>query len=338
MTQREIAKALGLSQITVSRVLNNSPLVTPETRQRVLELIEQSGYALNRNARNLVAGRKGALAVVFPGVESMAGAYFLPTLMGISEAVNARQYHIQTLCPEAAESPEATLAGLRGQVDGVLLFNIGGRGRENLADCLRRHNFPHVLIQYYSGSDSPYVTIDNELGGVLAARHLCGLGHRRLVYLGACGESSENTARREGFVRGCREVGVHLSARQLITPPTDDPTSLVAEWLAAPVDRRPTAVFTYSDRLARLVVFAVQARGGLVPRDLSVVGFDDARAYSLMVAPHLTTVRQTFRELGIEAVRKVLAGGEEAGVIPTAVAPELMVRGSSAPPAPEAAI
>ncbi len=338
VTQAQIAWRLGISQITVSRVLNNSPLVTEETRARILAEIGKAGYALNRNARNLAAKRTGTLAVVFPDPGSMGSIYFLSSLMGISEAVNERHLLMQILSTERGMKPAEVVDAARGQVDGFIVFNLVHRRgfARGMSERLRELAIPHVLIQSDKEGDSPHVTIDNRAGGRKAVAHLLELGHTRLGYIGPSGgDSHENRERREGLLEVCGEVGVTVESRWLVTATSETMASLLKEWMKSSASKRPTAFFTYSDHLARLMAFACQAEGLQVPGDLSLVGFDDLMAYSLMASPYLTTVRQPFKELGREAVKLVLDG--EVAPVGSAsmrrlIVPELVVRSSTGAP------
>ena len=338
VTQKVIAKKLGISQITVSRVLNQSPAVSPLTREMVLREMGKAGYTMNRNARNLVGKRKGTIGVVFPRIDNMGSIYFLPTLMGIGQGINAHHLLMHIVPSLDDTSPLEAVDGIRGQVDGFIIFNLGSRSDfvQAMAGHLRRQAIAHVLIQSYKGAGYPHVTIDNHMGGVKAAAHLLELGHSRLAYLGIGGVSDEDSERRDGFAQECEKSGAAFEPEwsSMLSKSSDMP-AVLGKWMRRRVAKRPSAFFTYSDRMARLLVFACEREGVKVPGDLSIVGFDDMPAYSMMTEPSLSTIRQPFLKLGLEAVRVVLDNAPDSGEDSAAacsIEPELMVRGTSGPP------
>ncbi len=326
LTQKQIADKLGLAQITVSRVLNNHPSVKPATRARVLAALGR-GYALNVNARNLVLGRSGRLALVIPD----AGAFkspFLPLVMaGIAGESRRRHYATFFVDMQSLARPEDAAGELRG-ADACIVFNFG-RMRPFLTPLLRvlkASRRPYVLAQSHGGGAGPVLSVDNVQGGVLAARHLLELGHRRLAFIGGT-RSPESMERRRGFARALRGAGLALRPGSAIQTDGLSGISGAAPALTQLLQLKPTGIFVYSDRIAPGLIYELLKCGLRVPDDISVVGFNDFQPFVTMFKPHLTTVRQPLPELGFAAVQMALDGPTPPGrrLLPTT----LVVRDST---------
>jgi len=331
-TQTEIARKLGLSQMTVSRVLNDSPLVTAATKQRVLGEMRKRGYALNVSARNLVSRRTGTIGVLVPGGLGMYSPTFLPALCGIGDEAGSRHLNMLLVTAEGWRDCRLKLGEAAPKTDGFIVFNFeefrpfAGR----ILKQLRERGKSVVLIQPFKPHHRvPYVTIDNESGGRQAAEHLIGLGHRRLGCIGLGYRSKEMDARLAGFLGGCRAAGIEVPDRW-ICQGTKPYTTSVAPFFSCLGSDLPTGIFAFSDRVARLVLYECAGRGISVPEELSVVGFNDD-AFAQMMLPHLTTIRQLLYEAGVEAVGRLLpvARGEDPVPLGLALEPALVVRDST---------
>ncbi|MBN1672471.1 MAG: LacI family DNA-binding transcriptional regulator [Kiritimatiellae bacterium] len=334
VTQKDIARRLRLSQMTVSRVLNGSPLVGEKTRRRVWREMERRGYRPNVSARNLVSQCRGAVAVVIPEPQSMYSFYFLPALEGISEVVNARGQNLLFVAIAGARDCAEKLPDAANRADAFIVFNFSEM-RPYLGailSVLREQGKRVITIQSYRGrAQAPYITIDNVLGGALATRHLAELGHRRIACVGLEYDSAETRARLKGYRTACAEAGLALDAGWVIPRFDRGRSGELRRLFAGTGAERPTAVFAMSDRVARVVMFECARAGCRVPEDVSVVGFNDDAPFVTMMHPHLTTVRQPLRELGRTAAERVLALGNGDGAAGENVilAPQLVEREST---------
>ncbi|WP_343227336.1 LacI family DNA-binding transcriptional regulator [Pseudoxanthomonas sp. PXM01] len=300
LTMADLAKVAGVSAITVSRALRDSPLVNAETRERVRQVAQQYGYAFNVSARNLKLRRSMTVAVVVemkPTVErQMSGPYPLDLLGGITQELTSTGYSVLLTSLQGGSLPNVQAA------DGVILLGQGAH--EDAMHAVQRWGRPMVVWGAVSRHESQVVVgSDNQRGGALAAERFIALGRRRPAFLGdpAHGEFAE---RLEGFAGAL--------ARHGITPLTPTVGSFTvgagAEAVHALLEAHPQvdALFAASDLLAIGAIRALIERGRRVPEDVSVIGYDDTPLGATYVPP-LTSVHQNFIDAGVLLARKVRA-------------------------------
>jgi len=321
----DVGRLAGVSHQTVSRVINGSPHVRPETRSRVLAAMEELGYRPNSVARALVTGRSNTLGVV-----SFDTTLYGPasTLFGIEQAAHEAGYFIIVASLKALNRSSVTDAveRLRRQgVDGILVI----APHEEAGDALL-HTHAHVpLVAVEAGPDGgvPVVAVDQAAGAVSATEHLLALGHETVWHVSGPPNFIESRQRFEGWRTTLQNAGAAV------------PDPLVGDWSPAAGyelgrrlsrDRSVTAVFVANDQMALGLLRAMHEAGREVPRELSVVGFDDIPEASFFLPP-LTTVRQDFNEMGTRSLRLLLRTIEtgEPASSGTLVPPELIVRAST---------
>ena len=294
----DVAKRAGVSIKTVSRVMNQEPTVHPETRALVLSVVAELNYRPQLSARSLAGARSFLIGLLYyePSAAFVAGVQRGATLR-CREA--GRHLVVESLSSESADlvgQLEAMIAALRP--DGMILTPPLCDHPDVLA-ALREHGTPTVLISPTTDHGLARVGMDDALAAEELTRLLLGLGHRRIAFVQ--GNQSASERRRAGFERALRAEGLAPDPA-LVLPGTFDFESGVAaahHLLALP--QPPSAVFAANDDMALGVFAAAQRQGLSVPRDLSVVGFDDSRAATL-VWPPLTTVRQPLAEMAMAAV------------------------------------
>jgi len=325
-TSRDVARAAGVSQATVSRVLTGDGAVRPATRDRVLAAIDEVGYTLNAAAQSMRTGRSNSIGVVVADLENP----FYPQLLSALTAELGGRGLRTSVWVSDGEHNEAALQAIRqGTVDGVVFTTVTERSAE-LRDALRRGS-PVVLVnRSLPGTECDQVTSDNARGAAMVADHFVTNG-RRPGFIGGTEDASTSRERLDGYRLALAAAGVPLpesataqgeytrgsgfdSMRRLLTGP-------------APV---PDAVFCSNDVLAFGAMDAVRSLGLRVPEDVWVVGYDDVDM-AAWEAFDLTTVRQSTVRLAAEATRLVLARVDDRDRAPERVllAPELVVRGST---------
>ncbi|WP_211242267.1 LacI family DNA-binding transcriptional regulator [Paracoccus gahaiensis] len=301
----DVAKLAGVSVATVSRTLSNPAIVSEATRKAVEEAIAQTGYTLNFTARNLRQQQVGGVLALVP---NLANPFFAQILSGISEVL--RRHHLSLLVMDTTAVPDQPAMTVlapylnRSRSDGVIVLD--GRLDPALFD---RPGCPPLVqaCEWIGGLAAPRVLADNAGGGRLAAAHLTGLGHRRILHLTGPEDSSLTRARRQGFLQGLAEAG-------LPAPGPGDSLSgdftarcgrdAAARLLALPT--RPTAVFCDNDEMAIGLMTGLIAAGLRVPEDISVMGFDNIEMADFCL-PGLTTIRQHRARLGRRAAETLLA-------------------------------
>jgi DNA-binding LacI/PurR family transcriptional regulator len=323
----DVARRAGVSHQTVSRVINGSPHVRAETRQRVQKAMRELDYRPNRVARALVTGRSNTLGVV-----SFDTTLYGPasTLLGIERAAHAAGYFIVVASLKALNRSSVTDAVdrlRRHGVDGVLVISAV----QDAADALLNppDDIPLVAVEAGPEEAVPVVEVDQFEGAALATRHLLDLGHRTVWHIAGPPEFLESRQRLAGWRHTLKRAGAEL------------PPALTGDWSARAgyelgrtltKDPTPSAVFVAYDEMALGVLRAMQEAGRAVPGDVSVVGFDDIPESAYLMPP-LTTVRQDFDELGTRALELLLRMVDRQPAYPRArVPPSLVVRGSTGPP------
>lgn len=340
----DVARRAGVSTATVSRALANPDIVNAETRERVLEAVRATGYTPNVAARNLRARRSMMVLVVVPDI---GNPFFSEVLRGVDETLSAAGYGliIGNLGQRAELEDRFVDVAFAGQVDGVLLLNgaiLAGRGR-SLADA----SVPLVAAcEVVPGAGIPQVEVQNREAAGLVARHLVGLGHRRLGYIQGPPANILERERFRGFRDALEEIGAEAGdvgegpdagpAEIVVTFPGDfsfEAGSRAATAFLALGDR-PTAIFAANDEMAIGFIKAVTAAGLRVPEQVSVVGFD-AIDFSEYCEPTLTTIVQPRGAIGRKAAEMLLARmvGETDDLPPHVVRfhADLRVGGSTGP-------
>jgi DNA-binding LacI/PurR family transcriptional regulator len=316
-TIRDVARRAGVSVATVSRVINDSPLVVEPTRARVQAAVEELGYRLNATARNLSIGRAAAIGVVVPFFTSPS---VIERLRGVVERLGRgerRQYDLLLFDVEAPEQRDGALGDLarRDRVAGLLIISLTVNDDE--VDALRRDGLPAVLVDA-THARLPRVVIDNVEGGKLAAAHLLARGHRRIGFVGDHPTNpygfTSSEDRRRGFRAALAQAGVEpdSSLDRLGPHGRDEAGALATSLLSLP--EPPTAIFAASDLQAIGVLKAAERLGVQVPSELAVIGFDDV---DLAEVVGLTTIRQPLREggaLAADLLLRAIKGGKHAPV------------------------
>ncbi len=342
-TLQTIADAVGVSRTTVSNAYNRPDELTDELRREILAVAARLGYpGPDPAARRLRTGSSSAVGVVFP--QHVADALFDPTavvlMRGIATACETTSLSL-TLLPGDGPNAEALIRG--AAVDGFIVYSApnGSAGVE----AVMRRRVPTVTVDEprFEQAGTGYVGVTDAEGAESAAEHVLELGHRQITILtgplhrgGPRGhlpyESAETDSRvvRDrlgGYGRACHAHGLPPSALRLFVAADHTPDaarSAAASVLAAA--ERPTAILALTDQLALAVLAEAAHRSIDVPRELSVVGFDDVPRASV-ATPALTTVRQPLFEKGRLALRMLRDEALGAVELPT----ELVVRDSTAP-------
>jgi DNA-binding LacI/PurR family transcriptional regulator len=329
---KDIARAAGVSHSTVSRSLSASPLVNPATKARIQRLAHEMGYTPNAAARSLVMGQSRTVGVV---VTTIADPFIAEVVQGIESTAYEHGYTVILASSNSDSSRElATVEMLRSKrVDSVIV--TASRVGALYQDHLERIGVPVVVINNHSEQSGRYlfsVTVDNEHGGDLATRHLIELGHGRIAYVSGPANHSSNTGRLAGYHQALTQAGLPFDAA-LVVPGNGRVDSGEQAWpLLAALAERPTAVFCYNDMTAIGLLRSVRAAGLAVPRDLSIVGFDDI-SFASFVSPALTTVAQPQFEMGQQAMQMALTlmnkAAPETPVSDVVIKGKLIVRESS---------
>jgi LacI family transcriptional regulator len=335
VTIKDVAREAGVSSMTVSRVLNDRPDVSPTTRKRVQEVIKELGYAPSEIARSLSHGRSSTLGVVSSALEFYGPSR---TLVGIEQKANELGFSLMVrLLHNPLESPgrRALNELAANQVAGIIwaVAEIGDQ-REWLYDHLYNGATPVVFLSMKPRPNTSLIAVDNRLGGKLATRHLVEQGYQKIGIIAGPQSWWEARERESGWLEVLQQAG--RNNLEHVTERGDWTAASGYEAMMKLLDRVPDleAVFASNDSMALGALQAAASSGRSVPQDLAVVGFDDIPE-SAYFSPPLTTVRQDLLELGCQAVSLLhqhLQARRKEEALPAQVAmiePGLIVRQSS---------
>ncbi|MDV3126654.1 LacI family DNA-binding transcriptional regulator [Mycobacterium sp. 21AC1] len=322
----DVARLAGVSHQTVSRVINGSPSIRPDTRQRVEHAIAQLGYRPNTAARALVTNRSGIIGII----GSNTGQYGPTSIQrAVEEAARDAGYFSSTVTLASVSHQE-----IRGAVDHLSRLSVESivmvAAQQDALNLVRSEDFgvPVIVVEGDLSGVGPSVGVDQVGGARKATQHLIDLGHTAIAYVSGPPNWPEAAGRTKGYLDA-------MMAARLVPRP-----DWHGDWSAARgyaigqqiADQHDiTAVFVANDQMAIGILHALAEAGRSVPGDVSVVGFDDIPEAAYLI-PSLTTVRQDFAAVGHRAITLVAAqlSGTEAE---TALLPaDLVVRDSTAPP------
>jgi DNA-binding LacI/PurR family transcriptional regulator len=346
VTLLDVARACGFSISTVSIVLSEAPLsqnVAASTREQIRSMARQLGYHPDAYARSLRRRRSQTVGVlafdlsdpfctpIVRGIQAgLQPAGYLPLLMDAQTQRKLFDSYLQMILERRAE--------------GVIVIASWIFEEANLLADIEKNHVPIVVVgRDLTGRRFSSVAVDNEAGGVLAMRHLCELGHRRIAVIRGPEEMFDSEPRWAGVRRAADEFGVALDARLVYQLPSlVDPTSgfkggvrFAEQMLASGL--KFTAVVAFDDLTALGVVRGLTWVGLRIPQDCSVVGFDEVLP-AVVSTPSISTIRQPMQEMGLLASQWVLEAIEshDLGVAVPArfhqAPPELVVRMSTAAP------
>ncbi len=328
----DVARKASVSKSTVSRVLNGLP-VKEETRIMVVSAIKELDYRPNAQARGLTSGKTHVVGIVTPEMNS---PFYSPILDGCHRALWASGFSMMVCSTYNRQGNEWELSRMlwEKRVDGILILtprSIKDKPMQKLLRDAAEKGFPIVVAD--GESDHPNVScvcVDNEEGGYIATKHLLELGHRSIGIVLGIPDTFETMHRLQGYRRALQEWGVPFTADLVFD--AGEYSYEAGKAIAPDVLRRDcSALFVTSDDIAVGLMDVFHAEGIQIPRDKSVIGYDDL-LHALIVTPKLTTIRQPLVELGQIAARKLakVITKEERNATRITLKTDLVVRQSTA--------
>jgi len=341
VTIYDIARRVGASHATVSRALRDDPAVAEATRRRVQREARRMNYQPNLVARGLIRGETQTVGLIIGsyGVEAT-----ISKIMILDRLARRDGYHLLvTSCvdPGRPDRLVEAVANLQSRgVDGVLLYGVGSEAAKQI-QRLRDLGGPLVFFDRFIDAEAPGVLLDRAAGVRAAVDRLVELGHREIVFVNGGLSQGDPYDRVEGFLRSCRRHRLARPVSRLVSCPSDrdaDAMGRAIERFVADRMRRaapPTAWLGSNDLIALALAGEIRRRGYEIPRDVSVVGFDDTAA-SRCFRPALTTIGHVPEEVSEAAwslLQKAVASGESGspGAGPVVIRSRLIERESIAP-------
>ena len=310
MDIREIARRAKVSTATVSRTINRVPTVDPALAKRVLKIIEDMGYYPNSQARALVSGKSRIFGLIVSEITNP----FFPEIVQAFEDI-AVENHYEILLTSTVHDPKRMELAVRRmierRVDGVAILTFGME--DSLIADLRFRKVPLVFVDV--GPQAAGITnirVNYQEGIREAVRHLAKLGHKRIAFVAGPTHLKSAMARRAAFETSMQEMGLPVVQELIVSGDHKVEGGVSAFAKLASLPKRPTAILCSNDMTAVGVMREAYERGISIPRDLSLIGFDDIRL-SEFTTPPLTTVRMSQKllaEYAFQALRSEAEGSD----------------------------
>jgi LacI family transcriptional regulator, galactose operon repressor len=331
MNLRDLARELNLSTATVSRALSRPEIVAPATRERVLQAVRRSGYHMNGIARSLRTQSTRTIGVV---VSDIRNSFSSSIVKAVEDVARVNGYTV-LICnaDETGQNEEAALQlFIERKVSGVIHCSAGAN--LELLRVLKNKSIPLIDLDRRSGLENvDTVVLDNHLGAEIATRHLIELGHRRIAMISGPMHLSNARSRAKGFRKTLRAAGIPVAREYIEFGDFRQRSGEEAAQRLLSLRHPPTAVFVANNEMMAGALLAIRQQKRLkVPRDLSLVGFDDAR-WAQFADPPLTVVSQPTEAMGKKAAELLLQRIQGKTAPKTIVfKPALVVRRSTAAP------
>jgi DNA-binding LacI/PurR family transcriptional regulator len=327
MNVAQIARLAKVSTATVSRTINRVPTVDPVLARRVWKVIEEVGYYPNTHARTLARGRSRIFGLM---VSEIISRFFPEMVQSFAELAVEHNYDtlLRPIPNDSRNVDIATRQMIERRVDGVAVLSFWPQ--ERLVDIFRRNQVPVFSVE---GNPGPYlrtICIDYMHGIRQAVQHLAALGHSRMVFISGPDNFRSAAERKIAFQESMNEISL---SPQLIMDGDHTMEAGVKAMLAlASLPNRPSAVLCSNDTTAIGVLRSAFDQGLRIPRDLSVIGFDDIR-FSRFMSPPLTTVEISQTQIAHVAFHELLqlvaAQGEQCSRATPSIKTNLILRSST---------
>ena len=333
ITINDIARIAGVSKKTVSRVLNRSPLVHEDTRARIQAVMERYRYVPDPQARGLAFRRSFLLGLVYDNPNAQ---YIVNMMEGALDGLRGSDYELVVHpCDRRSRDfiPGVRRFVERQKLRGVILLPPISENEE-LVGMLQDAGCDYVRVSYAMLDEPARMMVSSDRQAVAeVASYLQSLGHQRIGYITGPRGFLSARERREGFIEALRGRGLDLPDELIVEGGYTYESGVAGGEVLLGRKPRPTAIFASNDEMAAGVYRAAHNQGLAIPRELSVVGYDDGPIAARLMPP-LTTVRLPIRDIGRLAARKLIVppGTSDTALGDALVVPHLVVRDSCQPP------
>lgn len=306
-TIRDIAEKTNLSITTVSLVLNNKPnKIAKSTKDKIFKAAEELNYIPNQVARAMVRKSINIIGLILPDIQN---TFFADMAKGVEK--EARKYNYRTMLCDMDNDEQKIYQYLEMLYqNGVKNVIIGasdeGNVNKTLFSMIKQFNMNAVFIdQFIEDEDVSCVSVNNEEGGYLAARHLIELGHKKIGCIAGNEYAKDSSERLAGFKKGLKESGIELEDAMVVHGNyTLESGSKCAEYL---LKKDITAIFAFNDMMALGTMQAARGKRIDIPGKISLIGFDDI-LFSKFFPVSLTTISQPILDMSKKAVKILIEG------------------------------
>ena len=331
ITLKDVAQKAGVSEATVSLVLNKRPGVNKETRARINKLIKELGYSPNPVARSLAMKKTNTIGLVVTDIEN---PFFGSITRYISEQVHRYGYALVLAASNDDLQLEEEILGtfIERRVDGIIIVPTQEIRRDfSIFEAMEKRKIPAVFTTSYYTRKCSCVMTDYAEGSYLAAHHLMELGNKKIFLLVSSDPQAPiSDFRIKGYKKAFKEAGVTSKKSWIIPCPKPDFSSGYEVTKALLKKHRPDAIMAINDVLALGAVKAVKEAGISVPEEISITGYDDV-IFSSISETALTTIRQNIPEIAEKSVKILIdtLGGKKIEEKIVKIGPELVIREST---------
>lgn len=303
VTIKDIAKLANVSHTTVSRALNNSPLIKEDTRKKILDLASQLNYTPNYNAKSLVLNKSHTIGLFFTSISNgTSPSFFTDTIKGVNSVINEDF----NLFVRGIDDYEDFSAINRGRFDGIILMSQSDIDNAFIYHVLQK-NIPIVVLNRQIDEKKLINILSNDTeGSYQAIEHLIQNGHRDIAIIEGIEGFKSSKKRKEGYVKAMIDHQLPIQIDYVVQGNYDMHSGFKAMEKLLDNKKPPTAVFCSNDDMAIGAMNAVFASGLKVPDDISIIGFDDI-GFAQYTTPRLTTVKRPIEQISIKGAINLLS-------------------------------
>ncbi len=306
VTQKDVAKKAGVSFITVSRVINGSKKVNPETKKRILNAIKELGYYPNIMGRALHINKINTIGVIIPFTSHIFSTpYYVDLLRGIEKVCAEKGYEI-LFHPKKNEIEEIDYLKLyyERKADGLLI--IAPRINDEQLTVIAEKKIPALVVHgRYKDKSISFVDSDNKKGGFLATEYLIKKGHNKIAFLGGWEFVINTIDRLQGYKKALKKYNLNFKKEWILFGDYSQKSGYELTKKILSQKEIPDAIFGGDDLMAIGAIKAIKERGLRIPEDIAIIGFDDIEM-GKYVEPALTTIRQQALKIGAESARLLI--------------------------------
>lgn len=329
VSSKTIAKHAGVSQTTVSRVLNNSNLVTKETKDKVMKVIRELNYRPNSIARSLINRKTSSIALISGPLHN---PFFVETTTSIVSYAKSKSYNVNVHFENLGDNMSVYQDVLNHSVDGIILSSI--LCDDPIFDELNTLDIPFVMFNRKHKKDGHFVEMDNVQAGKLATEHLIELNHSNIVWVGGSQKMTTFKGRFEGFKKTMISHGIPVTDENFTIIDTDRYSVFNAIASIMSRKNRPTAILAATDSIAIYVIDYLIQKKYKIPQDISIMGIDNVELSShnsFRLSTVGITDENNLGRIGIETLIQIIEDNE--GVVDDfmqkTIQTKLIVRGTT---------
>ncbi|NMM63983.1 LacI family transcriptional regulator [Clostridium sp. P21] len=302
VTIKDIAKLANVSHTTVSRALNNSPLINEETKSKIKAIAEQLNYVPNYIAKSLVLDKSYTIGLFFSSIsKGTSSGFFFETVTGVNSAIEENY----NLVVRGIDNYKDFTAINKKRFDGIVLMSQSDNDNYFVYDVMQK-GIPLVVLNRELEEEALINIIsDDKEGTFKAVEHLIENGHRDIAIIEGKKEFKSSKNRKEGFMEALIYYNVPVRSEYMVKGNYDMKSGYDAMKKLMNLDKVPTAVFCSNDDMAIGAIKAAFDNGLSVPKDVSIVGFDDI-AVSEYSTPSLTTVKRPIEDISVMGGKKII--------------------------------